>query len=487
MPMLLKDAIEEVKGLRFLVDRLDIRSAWAKRMLYTLPYLRTGEEIEAELKRVDRACTLLRDEAERMDKVCLKLMQVKDIRGTLQRVAEGAMLDDIELFEVKVFAIAASDIRELLRGMGEMEASGLVDLPDVEAVVKVLDPEGLRVPHFYVYDAYSEELTKLRKEMKHLQATRPEEEQQLEALRYRHLEMEDEIRASLSEQLHEHGQALREAFNGVAVLDILFAKGKQAIEMGLCRPTWTEGSTRYEQLFNPQVKDALEGQGKAFQAIDLRVEPRATLISGANMTGKSVVLKTVAVAQALFQFGFYVPAAMAEVAQVDRIWLCTGDEQNELQGLSSYAAEMLRVNAILQDVNGGTRPLVLIDELARTTNPTEGKAIVNAMLDFLTAHGVRALVTSHYNGIHADCRRLRVKGFIEEKATGPLTVDNINDCIDHSLVEDTGDSIPQGAMRIARMLGVDEAFLDKAENYLENEDIPSATPAVKAAGGGHHA
>ena len=54
MPMLLKDAIEEVKGLRFLVDRLDIRSAWAKRMVYTLPYLRTGEEIEAELKRMGK-------------------------------------------------------------------------------------------------------------------------------------------------------------------------------------------------------------------------------------------------------------------------------------------------------------------------------------------------------------------------------------------------------------------------------------------------
>lgn len=229
----------------------------------------------------------------------------------------------------------------------------------------------------------------------------------------------------------------------------------------------TETVTRYKNIFNPQVKEVLRQEGKKFQAIDIDIAPGACLITGANMAGKSVILKTVALAQTLFQFGFYVPAEHAEIALVDEVLLCMGDEQSELSGLSSYASEMLRINTIVQDVKAGKNALILIDELARTTNPTEGKAIVNAMLDFLTDKGARSLITSHYSGIKAGCRKMRVKGFIKDKINGQLTINNINEFIDYSLIEDTQNSVPQEAMRIARILGVDEELLDKAENYLE--------------------
>lgn len=111
----------------------------------------------------------------------------------------------------------------------------------------------------------------------------------------------------------------------------------------------------------------------------------------------------------------------------------------------------------------------LIDELARTTNPAEGKAIVNAVLDFLTENEVRSLITSHYSGIQASCRKLRVKGFMKEKVKGTLTIHNINEYIDYSLIEDNDTSVPQEAMRIARILGVDENLLDRAEIYLHQE------------------
>ena len=62
---------------------------------------------------------------------------------------------------------------------------------------------------------------------------------------------------------------------------------------------------------------------------------------------------------------------------------------------------------------------------------------------------------------------MRVKGFIKDKTDGRLTINNINEFIDYSLIEETQDSVPHEAMRIARILGVDEELLDKAENYLE--------------------
>ena len=53
---------------------------------------------------------------------------------------------------------------------------------------------------------------------------------------------------------------------------------------------------------------------------------------------------------------------------------------------------------------------------------------------------------------------------------GLLTITNITESIDYSLIEDTHDSVPQEAMRIARILGVDEELLDKAEEFLDDEE-----------------
>ena len=63
-----------------------------------------------------------------------------------------------------------------------------------------------------------------------------------------------------------------------------------------------------------------------------------------------------------------------------------------------------------------------------------------------------------------------MEGFVKEHVKGLLTINNINEFIDYSLIEDTHDSVPQEAMRIARILGVDEELLDKAEEFLNDEE-----------------
>lgn len=463
--MFLRSAIEEVNGFRYMIDQLEIQSGLAKRVLNTRPYLHTKEEIAAKLDQTEATVNLLRDSllTDTITQINVKLMQVKDIRGTANRIAESQALDDIELFELKSFSLLVTGIRQLLLAA----RIDVVVLPDLEPVVNLLDPERTRIPHFYVYDAYSEELAALRAKIKALKMDAKTEDKQLDQLQFEHTMLEDRVREELSTRIHPYKQEINEAIAQVATLDILLAKAKQAIEMRLCKPEITETVTRYKNIFNPQVKEVLRQEGKKFQAIDIDIAPGACLITGANMAGKSVILKTVALAQTLFQFGFFVPAEEAEIAPVDEVLLCIGDEQSELSGLSSYASEMLRINAIVQDVKAGKNALILIDELARTTNPAEGKAIVNATLDFLTDKGARSLITSHYSGIKAGCRKMRVKGFIKDKINGQLTIHNINEFIDYSLVEDTQSSVPREAMRIARILGVDGELLDKAENYLE--------------------
>lgn len=116
--------------------------------------------------------------------------------------------------------------------------------------------------------------------------------------------------------------SVSEALTGIATIDILIAKAKQAIEMHLCKPGIAVHTTSYQGIFNPQIKKILESERKTYQPIDIEIGKGACLITGANMAGKSVILKTVALAQTLFQFGFFVPAIQAEIALVDEVLLC---------------------------------------------------------------------------------------------------------------------------------------------------------------------
>ena len=219
-------------------------------------------------------------------------------------------------------------------------------------------------------------------------------------------------------------------------------------------------------MFHPQVAFALSQHGKSFQRIDIKIPAQPTLITGANMAGKSVLLKTVALIQTMAQFGFYVPAASAKIVPVEEIFISAGDGQDEMNGLSSFASEMLRINQTVTAIKKGTKALVLIDELARTTNPAEGKAIVCGMLDFLIENAVRALITTHYS-IHLPCRKLRVKGFIELESNPKIDSKNINNYIDYSLEETTDNEVPHEAVKIAEIIGVDDDILERTKKYLK--------------------
>lgn len=466
--MIFREAIERIAGMRQMAEGLELASGLARRILYQTPRMGSPADVEHELALVERAVGMLSDEgrADAFSEITLRLGGVKDLRGTLSRLAARRTLDDVELFEVKLFAMAAGAVRAAATG-AEID---LVDIPDTEAVVALLDPDRAAIPHFAIYDSYLPELGEVRRAIKDLRRKGGAEEE-LAGLYSENARMEDEVRARLSADLSAHVHTLEQTTMAVARLDILIAKARQALAMGLCRPQvaerGTDGGTGietvYSGLFNPVVREALRERGNEFQPVDISLGEGPIVITGANMGGKTVLLKSVALAQALFQYGFWVPARRAQIAFVDRILTSIGDGQDELSGLSSFAAEMVRLDAIIGRIRSGQRLLVLIDEPARTTNPAEGEAIVNALLELLAAHCVRALVTSHYGGIRAGVKRLRVKGFAQN--AGNVTPGNIQDWMDYSLMPDDGRP-PREALRIARILGVDEELMDRAAGYV---------------------
>lgn len=479
--MQIRDAIQKVTGFAYMTEQLNTCSGFARRVLLSKSFETDADALKAEWNIMEKVIAYWQADPKSpiLSRLRHKLGKVKDLGGSFFSLTRGRWLDDVELFELKTFAMNADEIAVL---WAETRL-GIIEYPSFEKVIDILDPEQTRVATFYIYNKYSEKLTELREKLKISQQTLAEwrekdpealqlkeEEQSFDMLHREIIQEEDRVRADIATRLTPFVKGLYIALEQLVYLDILLAKCEQAMTKGLTKPEIVNDHIVIKQIFHPLVKDSLQEQGKRYQPIDLDITKKPNVITGANMAGKTVLLKTMATLQYMAQFGFFVPAKHAEIMLFDDVLISIGDEQSEVSGLSSFAAEMLTLNDILAQIEEKASVLVLIDELARTTNPIEGTALVNAMVEMLDHHGVCSFITTHYNGIEAPCVRWRVKGFMKNKVVGALTTRNINDYIDYSLEIDDSHIVPMEALNIAGLLGVNSLLLEKAYRYLQPED-----------------
>ena len=447
--MQLKNVIESPCGLRFMLDRLDLQSGFARRWLLDTSMMKSEQEIAASYGVLQHFVDFVRSiEPSFLNTLLFRLQGVKDIRTTVKNLRQSSTLDDIELFEVKHLAILSAEVAQLLKDHNLDKA---VEIPLLDEVITILDPDGMKIATFYIYDSYCEQLKDLRIKMR----KNPEQQEELliEAA-----EIEEGVREDLTRKLHSHVDDIECALVALAKIDIGVAKARQIVDEGLCFPNISgDGSSRYSAMFHPQVRDALNRAGKLFQPVDISFAYKPTLITGANMGGKTVVLKTLTLCQYLFQFGFGIPASEACIAIKDEIMFCIGDEQSIERGLSSFAAEMKNIDAVIKASRENRKLLALIDEPARTTNPTEGTALVQALLKVLDSKQMSLIMTTHYDIEPGSAHCLRVKGFD-------------NGSMNYSLIEVEDGEVPHEALNIAQSLGIDSEWIDLARQELEKTE-----------------
>ncbi|MBQ3730322.1 MAG: DNA mismatch repair protein MutS [Muribaculaceae bacterium] len=430
-----------------MLDQLELQSGFARRWLLDSSMMTSDGDITRCYDVLHRFVDFVgQADKTRLDTLLFKLQGLKDIRTTIKNLHNHATLDDIELFEVKHLAILATDVARLLH---EHEMDSVVEIPDLDEVISILDPDGMKIATFYIYDSYCAQLKELRARMR--QHPEQQDDLMLEAG-----ELEEGVRKDLSQQLHPFATAVEQAQIALACIDVNLAKAMQMRQMGLCFPVLSpDGTSRYEAMFHPQVKAALADHGKTFQPVNIGFGLHPTLITGANMGGKTVVLKTLTLCQLLFQFGFGIPAASAQIALKDEIHFCIGDEQSVEKGLSSFAAEMKNIDAVIKASREDKKLLALIDEPARTTNPTEGAALVTALLQVLAGRDMSLVMTTHYDIEPGEARCLRVKGFE-------------NGEMDYQLVEVHDGEVPHEALNIAQSLGIDTEWIDTARSLIDS-------------------
>ena len=445
--MQLRKLIDSPCGLRFILDELCTHSSYSRKLLLESTMMHDRESIEKSYSVLKEFYHVVEndDNKNAIQTLQFKLCKLKDINNTISRLSSSTVIDDIELYEVKSLALLSADVKNILE---KLNLINVIEIPTLDDVVKILDPDGLRIATFYIYDSYSEELAVLRKKLK-------EKDFYQEEIYNKVMEVEDAIRAKLSEALKPFVHDLCEALNALADVDLNLAKALQMKELGLCFPTISNDNVAtYKGIFHPEVKNILDKEKREYQKVDIQFGMKPVIIMGANMGGKTIVLKTLAMSQYLMQFGFGIPADSAEMMIYDEIFCLTTDDQSLNKGLSSFAAEMKNIDAVIKASHDDKKILALIDEPARSTNPTEGTALVSSLVKLLQDKAMSLIIVTHYNIKTYNNKCLRVKGLENGK-------------MNYELVETHEGEVPHEALNIAESLGVAPQWIQMAKEILE--------------------
>jgi DNA mismatch repair protein MutS2 len=202
---------------------------------------------------------------------------------------------------------------------------------------------------------------------------------------------EERILDELSALVATHSAALATALEAMARFDLWAAKGRLADELGAMRP---DRSTRDDVVLLGARHPALTGR---VVPIDVRLggDYTALVITGPNTGGKTVALRTIGLLALMNQSGLHVPVQPGSRLPIFRdIYADIGDEQSIAQSLSTFSGHLRSIVRIVELAGPGC--LVLLDELGAGTDPTEGSALAQALLDSFIRAGALVVATTHY-------------------------------------------------------------------------------------------
>lgn len=263
------------------------------------------------------------------------------------------------------------------------------------------------------------------------------------------------ILQELSDLFRPHAAEIANNAWIIGHLDLVRAKVRFMQETGAVVPDLSEEQDiQLLSVRHPLIENAV--------ANDLHFGPDLIeiVITGPNTGGKTIMLKTLGLAQIMAQSGLPILADKgSRVGIFSQIFADVGDEQSIEQSLSTFSSHMTNIVSILEQVD--SESLVLLDELGAGTDPQEGAALAIAILEDLRLRQIKTMATTHYP---------------ELKAYGIET-----DWVENASMEFDTDSLRptyrfmQGvpgrsnAFEIARRLGLSELIVSHAQEQTDTD------------------
>ena len=265
------------------------------------------------------------------------------------------------------------------------------------------------------------------------------------------------ILLELSGEVGSFADSIIESYNYAVQLDLIFAKAQVAYKMKAVVPQIGEdGKTilhaaRHPLIAKEKVVPTEITLGDTFDAL---------IITGPNTGGKTVALKTIGLLTLMAMCGLMVPAGEGSRVSVFRHILADiGDEQSIEQSLSTFSSHMVNIIRILQVADSSS--LILLDELGAGTDPVEGAALAQAIIQELRGKGVRLACTTHY----AELKAYAIQTPGVENGSCEFDVATLQPTY-RLLIGVPGKS---NAFAITQRLGMDPRIVDQARELVSRE------------------
>ena len=204
-----------------------------------------------------------------------------------------------------------------------------------------------------------------------------------------------QILEELSDTLRPHAAEIANNAWIIGHLDLIKAKYRFMRDCKAVVPEVSNNrSIQLLQLRHPLIENAV--------ANDLHFTEDLTeiVITGPNTGGKTIMLKTLGLAQIMAQSGLPILADPgSRVGIFSQVFADIGDEQSIEQSLSTFSSHMTNIVSILNQVD--TASLILLDELGAGTDPQEGAGLAIAILEDLRLRGIKTMATTHYPELKA--------------------------------------------------------------------------------------
>lgn len=250
----------------------------------------------------------------------------------------------------------------------------------------------------------------------------------------------------------------------LAQLDVRFAAARLSRSYQGCRPELvTSALIELRQVRHPLLMiRAGQFDLNAAVPIDLLLpeDAQVLVVSGPNTGGKSVALKTLGLMLLMLRAGLHLPCRSdSRIHLYQRLFVDIGDEQSIADSLSTFSGHLLRIRTILEEADADT--LVLLDEAGSGTDPAEGAALIQAVIESLCRKGAKILLTTHL-------------GQLKQFAHVSAGMTNASVEFDADTLEPTyglhyGVPGVSSALATARRLGLPPQVVERAQGFLGDQ------------------
>jgi len=251
----------------------------------------------------------------------------------------------------------------------------------------------------------------------------------------------------------------------ISRLDCLLSFAKLARDNQYVRPTLTtEFAINIVDGRHPVIEKQLPiGTDYVSNSVFLDNDTQQVMmITGPNMSGKSALLRQVALITLMAQIGCYVPAKSAEIGIVDKIFTRVGASDNISSGESTFMVEMNETASILNNLS--ERSLILLDEIGRGTSTYDGISIAWAIAEYIHSqpkNRAKTLFATHYHELNEMTTYFpRIKNF-------NVSVKELNNKIIFLRKLQEGGSEHSFGIHVARMAGMPKQVVDRANDILK--------------------